>query len=655
MPPTPTPPYNLEQSYAAQPGCLTGCAVAILWVHRLAWRHRAALKPFGLALGVLAVTVTVRTAYGYRLAWQPFTLLGGLSVGAAAGLWFFGDQVRLDRRVERAYAAAVAVACGVWAEAACYRGPLYPPLLLALLLGTVAGGLPWWWHRRVRRKRTDPIKAATADWDDIAPKLGLEGVELVEQEVSRDGQRWRIRFLLPRWMTVTEFRRKVKDGALDVAFDLRQRACRTEEIPARARLVDVHITPGDPRVKPLELPPLPRVVSVLDPLLVAADPDGKPAALHRMHERHGLLGASTGGGKSSFIHGVMRVWGRAVDGLVWGIDMGGGSTLGAWRSRLGRFTTDATTGLDILTAAVAVMERRLATLGDGEDDTVRVSPELPALKVIIDEYDEMVAQEPEAASKVDTIVRRGRKAAVTVLLTSLRPTKEALGSKAIRQQLSVRVLLPVNEAQDADLILGSGRRAREGWNPLLLDEPGKMLVLSPEHQRPRPRKGYWISKKGALALAGEYAAAYPLPRLEQAASPPGSPPPGPPDSPPGSPILRPTDSPPAAHWASPTSRPPRSLVGNPAGSPPAGPPTSPLPGPGGNGHDGPVGDNPMSALLDALTAAGESGARAEELAARINRSRTWTYERLQELERAGRVVRIRPTGRWRLASTEEGG
>src|SRR6266487_4059279 len=83
--------YEIERSYQAQPGCLTGCAVAILWVHRLAWRHRAALKPFGLALGVLAVTVTVRTAYGYRLAWQPFTLLGGLSVGAAAGLWFFGD------------------------------------------------------------------------------------------------------------------------------------------------------------------------------------------------------------------------------------------------------------------------------------------------------------------------------------------------------------------------------------------------------------------------------------------------------------------------------------------------------------------------------------------------------------------------------------
>jgi hypothetical protein len=349
----------------------------------------------------------------------------------------------------------------------------------------------------------------------------------------------------------------------------------------------------------------------------------------------------------------MRVWGRAVDGLVWGIDMGGGATLGAWRVRLGQFTTDATTGLELLRAAVTVMERRLSTLGDGADDTVRVGPNLPALKVIIDEYDELVAQEPAAASLVDTIVRRGRKAAVTVLLTSLRPTKQALGSKAIRQQLSVRVLLPVNEVQDADLILGSGRRAHQGWNPLLLDEPGKLLLLSPEHQRPRPRKGYWISKKDALALAGEYAAAYPLPRLEQATSPPGSPPPGPADSPPGSP----TDSPPAAHWASPPPRPVGSPGGNPDGSPAAGPLPSPPSGPVGNRPGGPVGTagqgDPLEALLGALAEAGERGARAEELAARIGMGRTRTYDRLGELERAG-LVRRGFDKRWRLTG-EEGG
>src|SRR6266540_4676928 len=143
MPPKRQPPppmpygYEIERSYQAQPGCLSGCAVAVLRVHRLAWRRRATLKPFELALGVLVVTVAARTATGYRLAWQPFVLLGGTALGAAAGLWFFGHRVRLDRRVERAYAAAVAIACGIWAVSACYRGPLYPPMLLALLAGTV--------------------------------------------------------------------------------------------------------------------------------------------------------------------------------------------------------------------------------------------------------------------------------------------------------------------------------------------------------------------------------------------------------------------------------------------------------------------------------------------------------------------------------------
>src|SRR6266516_4849125 len=155
--------YEIERSYQAQPGCLSGCAVVILRVHRLAWRHRAALKPFGLALGVLVVTVAVRTASGYRLAWQPFVLLGGTALGAAAGLWWFGHRVRLDRTIERGYAAAVAVACGIWAEAAYYHGPLYPPMLWALLAGTVAGGVPWWWHRRIRRRTWSGIQRWKAD------------------------------------------------------------------------------------------------------------------------------------------------------------------------------------------------------------------------------------------------------------------------------------------------------------------------------------------------------------------------------------------------------------------------------------------------------------------------------------------------------------
>jgi S-DNA-T family DNA segregation ATPase FtsK/SpoIIIE len=649
----PPPPhgYAIEQDYRQQPGCATGCAFAILRTHqlvwRLAWRYRDMLKPLGVAAGVLVVTLAVRTAYGYRWTWQPLTILAVLSAAAAVGLWFGGQYLRLDRAPERAYAAGVALASGVWAEVAYYRGPLYPPMLGWLLLATLAGGAPWWWHRRIRRKREDPIKQATADWAELAPKLDLDGVEIVGLHVSRDGQRWTIAFLMPRTMTAHEFRQKVREGKLDVAFDLRRRACRVEEVPGRARRVNVHITPGDdPHAAALKPPPLPKVVSVLDPVPLAVDEYGHEVAV-RTHDRHGLLGASTGGGKSSVIHNIMRVWGRAADGLVCGIDMGGGSTLGAWRNRIPRMTTGARTGADLLAWGVQVMEQRLAGLGEGEDDALRVSPHQPALKFIIDEYDELVEQEPKAAEHVDTIVRRGRKAAVTVLLTSLRPTKEALGGTALRQQLALRVLLPVLEVRDADLIIGEKRRAA-GWDPLLLDEPGKMLIFAPpEHSRPRPYKGYWVSKKDAIALDAEYAATYPLPRLEGAASLPAGPaqspaaglPSGLPASPSRSRLLGLPAGPPPAHPPSPGA------------SPPAGPLVSPPPSP----PDAAGERAPMAALLAALQAAGESGAKVAELAEATGMRGTWVYDRLGELVAEGKVARG-PHSRWIWQQpTEEGG
>jgi S-DNA-T family DNA segregation ATPase FtsK/SpoIIIE len=645
-PPAPIPyGYQIERSYQTQPGCLTGCAVAILRLHRLvwrlAWRYRWQLTPVGVAVAALLVASITHTILLDRPVRHAYTAVGALAAVtllAAGGLWWQGQRVGLDRPIERAYAATVTVATGTWTAVATWSGAWNGPMVPTWAVGTLTLAAPWWWHRRIRRRRQDPVLRATADWDQLAPQLGLEGVQIVGQRVSGDGRRWTVCFLLPRTMTPHDFRQKVREGKLDVAFDLRQRACRVEEIPGRARRVDVHITPDDPHAATVEPPPLPRVVSVLDPVPLATDEHGHQVAV-RTHDRHGLLGASTGGGKSSVIHNLMRVWGRAVDGLVWGIDMGGGSTLGAWRSRLGRLATDAAAGVAVLELAVRVMEARLGQLGDL--DAWPVSPSRPALKVVIDEYDELVEQASEAAELVDTIVRRGRKVAVTVLLTSLRPTKKALGGTALRQQLALRIQLPVIEAQDADLILGYGMRAG-GWDPRLLDEPGKMLVFAPpEHSRPKPYKGHWVSKADAIALDRQYAR-LPLPQLEAAAV--------------GTPVdpasattdgtrARPADG--TAH--SPRVGPATVPLAGPPPAPADGPPATPLPGTVITAER-----DPLRRLLLALEAAGERGAKVPELAEATGMRKTWIYARLQELLASGEVTRGAP-GRWRLAAPREPG
>jgi S-DNA-T family DNA segregation ATPase FtsK/SpoIIIE len=45
----------------------------------------------------------------------------------------------------------------------------------------------------------------------------------------------------------------------------------------------------------------------------------------------------------------------------------------------------------------------------------------------VDELAELVEQLPDAAGLLDTIARKGRKTAVTLLVATQRPTQEALG------------------------------------------------------------------------------------------------------------------------------------------------------------------------------------------------------------------------------------
>ena len=657
MPPKRQPPppmpygYEIERSYQAQPGCLSGCAVAVLRVHRLAWRHRATLKPFELALGVLVVTVAARTATGYRLAWQPFVLLGGTALGAAAGLWFFGHRVRLDRRVERAYAAAVAIACGIWAVSACYRGPLYPPMLLALLAGTVAGAAPWWWHRRIRRRTWSGIQRWKADLEQHE-----SGSTVGRPRFDSDGG-CAIPWELPAGRTIDDVRPAV--GRLESLLDLRPGAIEIDQDQARKRLVWLRISPRDPHKQALAYPGPPRDATVTRPVTIGRYLDGGPTSTPLLG-LHALIAGTTGSGKSSVLNVVVAELAACPDVVLWGCDLKHGLELGPWEPVVGRIATTPEAAADLLEAAVRVQEGRGQEMARRKIRTWPTGPTMPALVVLIDEH-KPLAGSKRAIEAIETLTSQGRAMAVSLIDTTQYPTVPALGSSLIAPQCAVKVCLRVNTPGEVNVILGPGS-ASAGWkaHEIPKGKPGTLYLDAPGADSPRLARAYHVTDTMVQRMARAYTSRRPTLDLvsERAVSPPAGPGHSPPDRLPVNPILRPTDSPPPAQWASPTPRPPGSPLGKPAGSPPAGPPASPLAGPGGNGHDGPVGKagegDPVAALLAALEAAGERGTTVAELAVVTGMRKTWVYDRLGDLATAGRVVRG-PHSRWYWHAPEEGG
>ena len=105
---------------------------------------------------------------------------------------------------------------------------------------------------------------------------------------------------------------------------------------------------------------------------------------------------------------------------------------------------------------------------------------MPALIIVIDEYAELSDNASDAAVYTDSLARRGRAVAVTLVAATQRPTQKAMGQGAVRSQMDIRISFRVRERKDVDLILGQGMLSA-GWHAHSLDAPGKFVISDPEH------------------------------------------------------------------------------------------------------------------------------------------------------------------------------
>ena len=463
---------------------------------RWAWRYRSELAPAGVAAGLVAAAWWLHRTRPHW--WALIAVLTGVAVWAAA---MFGARWRLRTRIERIYAAVTIYAAGTWLSAATAIGPSVPLLRQAGIIGAVILSVPWWTHRRRRAKVR--LERKLQAWPDIAKAIGLAGAEVMSATVDVWG--WRARFRLARGQTIRDVTARIP--AIESGLGTFRGAVRVYPTPDDlAHRCEIRVLEMDPHAGAVPWPG-PSVTSITQPIDLGPFEDASPCRMI-FAGLHGIFGGTTGSGKSGGLNVLMGNLVACRDVVIWAIDLKKGMELGPWQSCIDRLATTTEQAITLLRDAVAVLEARAALLAVAGKRAWPISPGMPALVILIDEYAELADGAPDAMSDTDSIARLGRAVAVTLIAATQRPTQKAMGAGAVRSQMDLRVCFRVREPRDVDLVLGQGM-LRAGWDAHNLNAPGKFLISAPGHDRPKRARAYLLTDQVVAGAAAHYASSRP--------------------------------------------------------------------------------------------------------------------------------------------------
>ncbi|WP_181786497.1 FtsK/SpoIIIE domain-containing protein [Streptomyces phytophilus] len=573
---------------------------------RFLWRHRSALAPFTVAVAVfitsavahkrnsgiwgavLTGTVVLTAAVGFPHSVLRRHRFGARAARVLARIW---AACGMDRPLERAYGAVVIAAMGGWSSAAITASVTTQPIRSIWLYATVVCGIPWWIHRR-RRARVRVERTISA-WPGLAENMGLPGSRIASAVVDAWG--FTARLILRKGNTVSDAVGRI--GAIESALGVRAGSVRVLPDSKRADRCTLRVVEKDPHAKPLEWPET-ATASITRPVALGLFEDARTVAVSFLR-RHVLIGGVVGSGKSGVVNVILGVLTACRDAVVWGIDLKEGMELSPWNPCLGRLETNGRHACALLRDGVAELERRARLLTEQGQRVWEPTPENPALVIVIDEYAELPEEAREFA---DSIARRGRAVAVTLVVATQRPTQKTMGG-ATRTQMDVRICLRVRERRDADLILGQGF-AKSGWNADALTLPGSFLISGPEHQTPDRARAWLVTDDAVIRHVSVHAGKRPA-------------------------AAAPADGPSRA-------------AEDPSGPEPATP--------ADNASEG--ADGADTALWVALRRAGAEGASVKGLMTASGRGRSWVYYRLREHADAGRAVQL-SRGRWRALTDSQ--
>ncbi len=504
-----------------------------------------------------------------------------------------------------------------------------------------------------------------ARWPQVATAAGMGDTTLGDVQVTPWG--WEATWRLRPGQTIRHA--LAARAALESALGIRPDAVRVDKDLTLASQVQLRVVERDPLAAPVPRSG-PQMGSILRPLLVGVYEDATACTLS-LYEQHVLIVAANGARKTVLLRTLLEEALAAVDVEVWGIDLKRGAGLGPYAACFGQLATTPDQALRLLEAAVAVLEARAE---QRHGDHWPASGAHPVLWLVVDEHAELVRACPAALALEESIVNRGRSVGVSLIVTALRATQEALGSDELRQQFRTRICLSLEDPGDANLLFGK-RAAERGWDPELLDAPGKFFVRSRSQGLTKPRLARGFAEGPAITreVAARYArqagpngtrpsrleveavAAAAAVLAGQAPSSSSVPSSSPDAFPSWSSAAAGTDGAPSSPSGLSPSRswsPVAARTGTPP-SPSSAPSSASGPVPGSVPGPVPGAPDTVGQLLVALHAIGPTGVRVAELALRTGQSGPVVPTHLVALEAAGQVERA-GHGRWRLAQTRPG-
>jgi S-DNA-T family DNA segregation ATPase FtsK/SpoIIIE len=553
---------------------------------RTIWRYRSELAP--IAIAILVVIAASAIHHAHRHAW-PYAALTALAATTALTVptpsWMRKAWAILDRPAERAYAAVITFSAGGWLAAAIAIGPTTPPLPVLGIILAIVNAIPWWTSRRRRAKVR--VDRKLESWPEVARAVGLGGSQVMSAVVDLWG--WRARFRLGRGQTIHDVIAKVPE--IESGLGTFRGAVRVYPTPDDlANRCELRVLDTDPHADAIVWPG-PSAASITEPIELGPFEDAAPCRVDLVR-RHVLIGGVSGSGKSGGLNVLMGNLSACGDVVIWAIDLKKGMELQPWAACIDRLATTPGQAHALLRDAVAILEARAAMLAATGQRVWEPSRDMPALVIIIDEYAELADDAPQAIRHTDSIARRGRAVAVTLIAATQRPTQKAMGHGAVRSQMDVRICFRVRERKDVDLILGQGM-LNAGWHAHSLNAPGKFLISATEHSTPRRARAYLLGDRTVADTAARHA-----------------------------PLRPPLDEVSSIEQAEPADEPPTDL-------------TTP----------------PDEMLWAALTFAPADGTTVPDLVNATDMSRPWIYLRLRELLTRGQVVQV-SRGRWRAVESD---